>query len=154
ETLTKLEALAVYTLAELDAPRAVRVGNQTLLICLNRQGEALDVFLLDDLLMRRLERQNLLQGDVPGAQCLCLGAAKAAGNKCLELADRAVRLVLVVQFEDLAEQGVVGFAVRYMVGAAEREGHAVYGSAAGLQERDACEQGSGNELAEVFHAGF
>ena len=42
--------------------------------------------------------------------------------------------------------------MRNVIGAAEREGHAVYGSAASLQEGDACEQGSVNELAEVIDA--
>ena len=65
--------------------------------------------------MQRLERENLLEGYIQGAQGIVLGAAQAAGNELLVLAQLAVRLVLVVQLKDLAEQGVVGLAVRYMV---------------------------------------
>src|SRR5699024_2731899 len=122
-------------------PRTVGVGDQTLLICLYRDREALDVLFLEAVLMQRLERENLLEGDIQGAQRVVLAAAQAASNELLVLAKLAVRLVLVVQLKDLAEQSVVGLAVRNVVGAAEREGHAVNGCAASLQECDAGKQG-------------
>ena len=94
--MRKLEALFVYALAELDAPRTVRVGDQTLLVCINRQCKCLNVLFLEAVLMQRLQVQNLLQGYVQGAQSVFLGAAQAASNDFLELAQLASRLVLVV----------------------------------------------------------
>ena len=55
------------------------------------------------------------------------------------LSDLAIRILLIVDLKDLAEQSIVGLTVRYMVGAAQREGHGMYGAAAGLQESDACQ---------------
>ena len=45
--------------------------------------------------MQRLEGQNLLQGYIQGAQSVVLGAAQAASNDFLEIAQLAVRLILV-----------------------------------------------------------
>ena len=92
----RLEALLVNALAELDAPRTVGVGDQTLLVSINGQSECLDILFLEAVLMQRLERQNLLEGYVQGAQSVVLGAAQATSNDLLELAQLASRLVLVV----------------------------------------------------------
>src|SRR5699024_2838881 len=100
--LPESEALAIDALAQFDAPRTVGVGDQTLLVCIYRDREALDVLFLEAVLMQRLEREDLLEGYIQGAQGVVLGAAQATSYEFLELAQLAVRLVLVIQLEDLA----------------------------------------------------
>ena len=56
-----LEALLVYALGQLNAPRTVRVGDQALLVSLNRLSKCLDVLFLEAVLMQRLQMQNLLE---------------------------------------------------------------------------------------------
>ena len=50
--------------------------------------------------MQRLEREDLFEGHIQGAQRIVLGAAEAAGDDLLELAKLTGRLVLVVQLKD------------------------------------------------------